>query len=104
MNIPMTLGYAIEFAEARSCLAALANTSPYERSIAYEHLLFDIDAMIGGRGPATFPIAGSPPELHRRLEGRLQHLSEIGADALRIELLLAGLDEIRLTAERRPPR
>jgi hypothetical protein len=60
--------------------------------------------MHGGDGPATFPIAGSPPELHRRLEARLEDLSEIGADPLRIELLLAGLDEIRLAAERGPPR
>lgn len=80
MNTPMTLGYAMKLAEARSCLAALANAAPYERSIEYKHLLLDLDTMHGGDCPATFPIGGSPPDLHRRLEARLEELCEIGAD------------------------
>lgn len=85
-------------------MAALADTSPHERPIAYEHLLRDLDAMHGGHAPATFPIGGSAPELHRRLEVRLGYVADIGADPLTIELLLAGLDEIHLPAERGPPR
>ena len=86
----------VKLAEARSCLAALADASPHKRSIDYEHLLLDLDAMHGGHGPATFPIAGSAPELHRRLEARLGYLAEIGADPLTIELTPRRLDEIHL--------
>jgi len=91
----MALAYARNLAEARSCLAALADASPYETSIEYEHLLLELDAMHGGHGPATFPVAGSLSELHRRVEARLEDLSDLGADPLNIELILARLDEIR---------
>ena len=94
-----TLGYARQLAEARSCLAALADASPFERSVECEHLLLELDAMNGGRGPATYPVPGSLAELHLRVEGRLEDRSDLGADPLGIELILAGLDEIRPTAE-----
>lgn len=95
----MSLNYARNLAEARSCLAGLADMSPYETSIAYEHLLLELDAMHGGHGPATFPVAGSLSVLHRRVEARLEDLSDLGADPLNIELILARLDEIRPPAD-----
>src|SRR4051812_17622925 len=100
----MTVGYASQLAEARSCLAALADASPFELSVEYEHLLLELDAMHGGHGPATFPVTGSLSELHQRVEARLEDLSGLGADPLRIELTLARLDEIRTTAEGRSPQ
>lgn len=103
MEPPSALSYAIALAEARSCLAALADTSPFEQSIAYEHLLLELDAMHGGCVPATFPIAGSLLELNRRLEARLEDLGDLGVDTLSIELLLSQLDEIR-SAEQGPPK
>ena len=60
--------------------------------------------MHGGHGPATFPVPGSLAELHRVLEARLEDLADLGADPLRIELILARLDEIRPTAEGRVSR
>lgn len=99
MQVPITLRYAATLAEARSCLGALADASPFEPSIAYEHLLLELDAMHDGLCPATFPIAHSPPELHRRLEARLEDLCDLGGDPLLIELILAQLDEIRPRAE-----
>lgn len=99
MDSPMTLGYARHLAEARSCLAALADTSPFERSVEYEHLLLELDAMHGGHGPATFPVSGSFSELHQCVEARLEDLSDLGANPLRIELILARLDEMRPTAD-----
>jgi len=99
----MTLAYARNLAEARSCLAGLADMSQYETSIEYEHLLLELDAMHGGHGPATFPVAGSLSELHRRVEARLEDLSDLGADPLRIELILAASDEIRPPADGRCP-
>ena len=95
----MTLGYTRSLAEARSCLAALADTSPFGRSVAYEHLLLELEAMNGGHGPATYLVPGSHLELHRRVEARLEDLSHLGADPLRIELILARLDEIRRATE-----
>lgn len=100
---PSALRYAIALAEARSYLAALADTSPVEQSIAYEHLLLELDAMNGGRVPATFSIAGSLLELNRRLEARLEDLGDLGGDTLSIELILTQLDEIR-SAEQGPPK
>lgn len=99
----MTLRYAATLAEARSYLAALADTSPFEPSVAYEHLLLYLYGMHGGLVPATFPIAGSLPELHRRPEARLEDLGDLGGDTLSLELILARLDEIRPQAERGPP-
>jgi hypothetical protein len=92
-----TLGYTRSLAEARSCLAALADASPFERSVEYEQLLLELEAMRGGHGPATFPVPGSLSELHQRVEARLKDLSDLGADPLRIELILALLNEIRTT-------
>lgn len=75
VEAPLTLRYATTLAEARSCLAALADASVFERSIAYEHLLLELDAMHDGPGPTAFPVADSLPEPHRRLEARLVDLS-----------------------------
>lgn len=91
----MTLIYARTLAEARSCLAALADASPFDRSIEYDRALLELDAMHGGHGPATFPVGGWPMELHRRAEIWLEDLADLGADPLSIELILARLDEIR---------
>lgn len=99
MQVPMTVRYAATLADARSSLAALADASPFEWSIAYERLLLDLDAIHGGLVPATFPIADSLPELRRRLEARLEDLSDLGGDPLLLELILAQLDEIRPRAE-----
>lgn len=42
----MTHGYAISFGEARSCLAALADTAPsVDESIYYDQLLLRLDLM-----------------------------------------------------------
>jgi len=95
----MTLAYARNLAEARSCLAGLADMSPYKTSLEYDHLLLELDALHGGHGPATFPIAGSLSELRRRVKARLEALADLGADPLNIELILARLDEIRPPAD-----
>jgi len=96
----MSLNYARTLAEARSCLAAaLADASRFELSIEYDHVLLELDALHGGHGPATFPIAGSLMDLRRRAEVRLEDLADLGADPLNIELILARLDEIRPPAD-----
>ncbi len=96
----MTLAYARNLAEARACLAGLADMSQYETSIEYVRTPptgTRRDAC--GHGPASFPVTGSLSERHRRVEARLEDLSYLGADPLRIELILAASDEIRPPAD-----
>ena len=56
--------------------------------------------MHGGHAPATFSVPGWLPEVQARIED----LSDLGADALRVELLLARLDEIRPVADGGSPK
>lgn len=84
----MTLAYAITLAEARSCLAALADTAMdiYESS-HYERLLIECDGL-HPIGPALYPIAGTKTELLDRLEAAVDQMRDLGGDGLSLELLL----------------
>lgn len=85
----VTLGYAIALAEARSCLAALADTATdFDESIHFEHRLLDLDTMHPD-GPALCPLAGDRATLFQRLEHAVDRMLELGGDGLRLELLLA---------------
>ncbi len=94
MRALMSDSYAHALADVRSCFAALADLSRYDRSIEYEQLLLDLDAMHGGLFPASYPVTGSLADLNRRTDARLDELAHHGADPLTIELLLARLEEI----------
>lgn len=86
----MTLAYALALAQARSCLAALADTAPdFDESIRYEYLLLDLD-MLHPIGPGLAPIAGTKAELLDRLEAAVDQMIELGGDGLSLELLLAS--------------
>jgi len=89
--MPLTVAFAIALAEARSCLAALADTATsFDESSHYEHLLLDLDAMHEANLPAHYPLAGQRATLLRRLEVAVDRmLSPGGSDGLRLELLLA---------------
>lgn len=66
--MPMNLAYGIALAEARSCLAALADTaSDLNESIHFERLLLDLDRLHPD-GPGLSMITGSKAELLDRLE------------------------------------
>jgi hypothetical protein len=99
----MSDSYAHALADVRSSLAALADQSQYDPSIAYEHVLLDLDAMHGGLFPSTYPTTGTPAHLHRRAEARLDALVHHGADPLAIELICARLDDIARSHSRDPP-
>ncbi len=94
MEPPSLPSFLAALAEARSCLAALADATSYDQSLGYEQPLLRLDAMHGGCFPAPFPVAASIPQLRRRVEARLEALARLGADTLAIELLLAELDDI----------
>jgi len=85
----MTLGYAIALAEARSCLAALADTATdFDESIHFEHLLLDLDTMHPD-GPALYSLVGDRATLLQRLERAVDRMLELAGDGLSLELLLA---------------
>lgn len=94
MELPLHPLYVQKLAEARSCLAALADASPYEQSIEYEGALLELDALHLGRYPATVDMPGSFGELRCLADVALEALIDLGADALRIELILARLDDL----------
>jgi hypothetical protein len=87
------LANALVLAEARSCLAALADAATtVDRSAAYERLLIDLDVLTEDAGPATYPIVGVREEaLVARAEFALERLSGLGADGLSVELLIERL-------------
>lgn len=64
----MTLEYAVALAEARSCLAALADgATDFDESAHFEHLLLDLDRLhpIGSR---LSSLTGTRVELLGQLE------------------------------------
>jgi len=88
--MPMSLTYAIALAEARSCLAALADgATDFDESIHFEHLLLDLDALHGDDAPALSARVGDRTELLRRLEAAVDRMLDLGGDGLSLEILLA---------------
>ncbi|CAN5291511.1 hypothetical protein BH09ACT12_BH09ACT12_05470 [soil metagenome] len=103
MELPLHPLHVQKLSEARSCLAALADASPYEQSIEYEGALLELDALHHGRYPATVEMPGSLGELRCLAELTLEALIDLGADALRIELILARLDDLGPPDSRNSP-
>ena len=91
----MTLAHSYHLAEARSCLAALADASrTFDPSVAYDRLLLRLDWLHGDDTPACESMPGvGRNELLLRAEAAIEDLVEFGIDALSIELLLADLED-----------
>lgn len=89
--------YALVLAEARSCLAALADAATTaDCAAAYERLLIDLDVITDDAGPATYPMVGVRfDDLVERAELALGCLTAYGVDALEVELLVARLHHRR---------
>lgn len=88
--MPMSLAYAIALAEARSCLAALADgATDFDESIHFEHLLLDLDSLHGDDAPALHSLTGDRAELLCRLETAVNRMLDLGGDGLSLEILLA---------------
>ena len=83
----MTFADAYAIAEARSCIAALADTAAtVDTSIAYEHALLHLD---GDYAPSISPLAEIDTDrLLARLEAAVEVLVTYGLDGLSAELLL----------------
>jgi len=84
----MTLAYAVALAQARSCLASLAdNAIDFGESVHYESLLLALDT-IHPVGPALSPVGGSKAELLYRLEAAVDQMIDLGGNGLSLEMLL----------------
>ena len=94
----MLLLHAYCLAEARSCLAALADLAESTAlSAAYERLLIDLDVLTADAGPATFSLDGVTQEdLVQRAEGALNGLTVFGVDSLGVEVLIERLHGLGL--------
>lgn len=100
----LPVGYLIALGEARSCLAALADsTDDIDLSSHYDHLLIELDDITGDIGPACSPMTGTPAELLRQLEHALDRLAEYGVDGLNLELLLVAASGACLVDRRVSP-
>lgn len=87
--MPMTLAYAIALADARSCLAALADAATaFDESVHFEHLLLALDTLHPD-GPALYVVAGDHSALLDRLDVAVDRMLALGGDLLSLEFLAA---------------
>jgi hypothetical protein len=90
----MLLSHAIALAEARSCLAALADTAvTFEASVTYERVLLQLDWIHGDDVPGldASGLTDDPNVLFPNAESAIEELVDFAVDALQIELVLAIL-------------
>lgn len=89
----MLLAHAIAIAEARSYIAALANTATTALgSVAYDRVLIYLDAAHGNQVPALTDVSViEPSTLYRLAQQSITSLGTYGLDPLHIELTLAYL-------------
>lgn len=85
------LAYSRALAEARSCLAALADrAADIEQASYFERLLISLD-QLHPDGWATYPLDGDDVDLIGRLELAVDRMVALGGDALSLELHLADV-------------
>ena len=101
----LPLDNLIALGEARSCLAALADsTDDVDLSAHFDRLLIQFDIITGDVGHACSPVAGSRAEILARLEGAVDEVLNLGgADGLSLELLLdAAMNPVGRLDDRTP--
>lgn len=93
----MLLAHARVLSQARSYLAALAESAgTFDASLEYDRVLLELDALHGDQTPALSPLTITDTGLlYVGAEMAIEALVRFGVDALRIELLLAGLEDAR---------
>ncbi len=93
----MMLSHAVTLSEARSYLAALAdNAHTFDASVAYEHVLLELDTIhLGDIPPITEVLTTKSDVLYTAAEAAIEELVTHGVDALQVELVLAMLEDAR---------
>ena len=99
----MLLSHAIALAEARSYVAALADTAvTFEASVEYERVLLRLDWIHGDDVPGLDASGLSGRNvLFSIAESAIEELVDFDVDALQIELVLAMLIAARRRLQRR---
>jgi hypothetical protein len=98
----MLPSHAIALTEARSCLAALADTAlTFEASVEYERVLLQLDGIHGDDVPGLDPsdLTDDRHALFSTAESAIEELVDFAVDALQIELVLAMLTAARELGE-----
>lgn len=98
----MLLAHAVTLVQARSCLAALADRAhTVEGSSAFERVLLQLDWIYDDDVPAldTTGLTDDRDALAAVATSAIVQLHDFGIDDLRIELLLAALDDARALDE-----
>ena len=90
----MLPSHAVALAEARSYVAALADTAvTFDASVEYERALLQLDGTHGDHVPGL-DASGIPDDrdvLFSTAESAIEELADFAVDALQIELVLAML-------------
>lgn len=92
----MLLAHAQTLAQARSCLAALAdNAATLEASSGYEQTLMALDQIHDDQAPAldSDGMTSDRAALTMVATSAVKHLVDHGVDPLQLELLLAMLQD-----------
>ena len=86
----MLLAHAVTLTEARSYLAALADTAvTIDASIEYDRVLLQIDFIHGADLPAIEPVPDTDRAvLFSAAESAIENLAGHGVDGLTVELVL----------------
>ena len=97
----MLLAHAVTLAEARSYVAALADSArSFDASVEYELVLLELDTIHGGVfPPITEVLTDERDVLHTVAGAAIEELVDHGVDPLQIELLLAKLEDARALDE-----
>jgi hypothetical protein len=90
----MLLSHAVVLAEARSYVAALADSTPsLDASLEYERVLLQLDWLYGGTvPPITVAPSGDRHVLYRVAGAAIRNLEEHAVDRLDLALCTAMLD------------
>lgn len=90
----MLLAHAINLAEARSYLAALADSAvSFDASVEYERVLLQLDYLHGEFIPGISGVPSYTRDVHYDVAySAIEELATHGIDLLSVELLLDMLD------------
>jgi hypothetical protein len=93
----MLLAHAATLAEARSYLAALADTAhTFGASVGYERALLHLDAIHGDDvPPLTDVLTVDATVLYHVAEASIEELADHGVDPLQVEITLVMLEAAR---------
>lgn len=80
--------YMTAYATARSCLIALARTSPTATAATFQELLFELDELHGGLHPEAYSVVAGQADLLVWFESAVRRMIAAGGDVDALELIV----------------